>query len=423
MPTFAPIPPKSPTALRVLHTSDWHIGKRLFNQTRYDEFEAFLTWLITVIDRHKIDVLLVAGDVFDTMTPSNKAQELYYDFLGLVAKSHCEHIIITAGNHDSPTFLDAPKALLKSLNVQVIGQATDDPTDEVIVLKQDDDTLAIVLAVPYLRDKDIRASGSFDDSSQKLTQTNDGIAKHYRTLSEYAKALQADCTKATPIIATGHLFAAGASVSSEDDGMRKETVVGTLGQLDASVFDESIDYVALGHIHAPQTVANQDRIRYCGSPIAMGFGEAGKIKQVLIADFDPKTPTIYSLAVPIFVPLVRIKGDFDTISNKLNQLIAQDQKTYAEIEYTGDTLMPQLASLIRQMLEHTPITALNIINKSQYQHILKATHQGESLKELSELDVFKKRLERAELDSGHEALIHAYQAVLHAIHDSDDNAL
>ncbi|MGV8584468.1 exonuclease subunit SbcD, partial [Pseudomonas aeruginosa] len=165
------IPPKPQTALRILHTSDWHIGKRLFNHSRYDEFEAFLDWLHIAIDTHDINALIVAGDIFDTVTPSNKAQELYYEFLAKVAKSCCQHVIITAGNHDSPTFLDAPKVILKTLNVWVIGQATTDINDEILLLKdksQDglDIVRAIILAVPYFRDKDVRVGGSFELTGQ-----------------------------------------------------------------------------------------------------------------------------------------------------------------------------------------------------------------------------------------------------------------
>ena len=125
MPAFAIKP------LTILHTSDWHLGRRLYGRMRYEEFEAFLSWLQETISAQKVDVLIVAGDIFDTMTPSNRAQALYYEFLGKVSKLCCEHIVIVAGNHDSPTFLDAPSKVLKFLNVHVIGTACDDLNDEV----------------------------------------------------------------------------------------------------------------------------------------------------------------------------------------------------------------------------------------------------------------------------------------------------
>mgnify|MGYP003701507559 FL=1 len=119
--------------LTILHTSDWHLGRRLYGRMRYEEFAAFLNWLEETISARHVDVLIVAGDIFDTMTPSNRAQALYYEFLGKVSTLCCEHIVIVAGNHDSPTFLDAPSQVLKFLNVHVIGTACDDLNDEILV--------------------------------------------------------------------------------------------------------------------------------------------------------------------------------------------------------------------------------------------------------------------------------------------------
>lgn len=426
------IPPKPNTTLRLLHTSDWHIGKRLFNQSRYEEFEAFLDWLSLSISTHDVDVLIVAGDVFDTATPSNKAQELYYDFLGKVAKSTCQHVIITAGNHDSPTFLDAPKTILKSLNVQVIGQATSNPSDEILVLSDDANVArAIVLAVPYLRDKDVRSGGSFEMSGQRDAETAQGIAHHYQTLSIHANVLKHQLQSQPnqpliPLIATGHLFVAGASTSSRDDGMRQETFVGTLGQIPASIFDDSLDYVALGHIHAPQKVAGQDRIRYCGSPIAMGFGEVGKTKQVLLVDFDPKTankPCIHALPVPVFTKLVRLSGDTNTIKHALSPLIDQDRTIYAEIVYDGQTLEPNFAKDIKAFLADTKVLPLNIQNHTQRRHILKSTHPSDNLKHLTVTDVFERLLEQREIcDDDKKALKTAYENILLAISEEDNMA-
>src|SRR5690606_17321243 len=101
---------------------------------RYEEFEAFLDWLVATIEQRAVDAVLVAGDVFDTSTPSNRAQALYYRFLCRVAASRCRHVVVVAGNHDSPSFLDAPRELLRALDVHVVGQASEEPEHEVIVL-------------------------------------------------------------------------------------------------------------------------------------------------------------------------------------------------------------------------------------------------------------------------------------------------
>ena len=274
--------------LTILHTSDWHLGRRLYGRMRYDEFEAFLNWLQDAISTQQVDVLIVAGDIFDTMTPSNRVQALYYEFLGKVSKSCCQHIVIVAGNHDSPTFLDAPSNVLKFLNVHVIGTACEDLRDEVLVLDDADGTPhCIIAAVPYLRDRDVRSSSAGESADNKDANVIKGIRAHYDEVASIAKAKQAKLVEVhqrhIPIIATGHLFAAGGT-TTEDDGVR-ELYVGSLGKISADMFDEGFDYVALGHLHVPQRVGGRESIRYSGSPIAMGFGEARQQKQVLLVQF------------------------------------------------------------------------------------------------------------------------------------------
>lgn len=274
--------------LKILHTSDWHLGRRLYGRLRYDEFESFLQWLEDTISAQQVDILIVAGDIFDTMTPSNKAQALYYEFLGRVSRSCCQHVVIVAGNHDSPTFLDAPSNVLKFLNVHVIGTACDDLEDEVLVLGDDNNNPhCIIAAVPYLRDRDVRSSSAGESADSKDANVIKGIRTHYDEVASIAKGKQAELIKIhqrhIPIIATGHLFAAGGK-TTDDDGVR-DLYVGSLGKISADMFDEGFDYVALGHLHVPQRVGGLESIRYSGSPIAMGFGEAKQQKQVLLIQF------------------------------------------------------------------------------------------------------------------------------------------
>jgi len=303
--------------MKFLHTSDWHLGRSLYGRKRYAEFAAFLDWLIQTIEDEKVDALLVAGDVFDTSTPSNRAQELYYRFLCRVAASCCRHVVVVAGNHDSPSFLNAPKELLRALNVYVVGSMTDDPADELIVLKNNpqisqmdadkktkqnnlgesaqsaDNVDAIICAVPYLRDKDIRTvepGETIDDKNRKLVE---GLKAHYEAVVELAEtkrnhlresAQSAD--KYIPIIAMGHLFTAGGK-TVDGDGVR-ELYVGSLAHVGEEVFPSSIDYLALGHLHVPQAVGSAEHIRYCGSPIPMGYGEATQEKKVVLIEFSPQ---------------------------------------------------------------------------------------------------------------------------------------
>ena len=275
--------------LTLLHTSDWHLGRRLYGKPRYDEFKQFLDWQLQTLREQKVDVLLIAGDIFDTTAPSNQAQNLYYDFLSQVCHTDCRHVIIVAGNHDSASFLEAPKQLLKAFNIHIIGSMSDTPTDEVITLSDKaGQPELIVMAVPYLRDRDVRTVGHgerLEDKERKLTQ---GIKAHYAQIADIAIAQQAQLhakyKRSIPIVATGHLFTVGGQ-TMEGDGVR-DLYVGSLGSIGAEIFHPQIDYVALGHLHIPQAVGGQPHIRYAGSPIAMGFGESRQQKQVHLLRFD-----------------------------------------------------------------------------------------------------------------------------------------
>ena len=250
--------------MKILHTSDWHIGSSLYGRKRYDESEQFLRWLVETIENHSVEALLVAGDIFDTSTPSNTAQELYYRFLNEVSKTTCRHVIVTGGNHDSPSFLDAPKALLKAFNVHVVGSAAEREEDEVLVLKDaHNNPEVIVCAVPFLRDRDVRQSNEGESYRDKENRLVEGIISHYQKVYEEACKERNELGKSLPIIGMGHLFIAGSSIykrSGEASGER-DLYVGNLGQVPADQLPP-FDYFALGHLHIPQKVVRCRRINF-----------------------------------------------------------------------------------------------------------------------------------------------------------------
>ncbi|WP_419605784.1 exonuclease subunit SbcD, partial [Thiolapillus sp.] len=221
--------------MKVLHTSDWHIGRSLYGRKRYEEFEAFLTWLAETIQENSIDALLVAGDVFDTSAPSNRAQELYYRFLCRVAASSCRHVVVIAGNHDSPSFLNAPKELLKALDVHVVGSSTESLEDEVLVLRnQQGVPELIVCAVPYLRDRDIRVAEASERIKDKERKLIDGIRTHYAAVAALAEQKREELGVNIPIVAMGHLFTAGGR--TVDGDVVRELYVGSLAHVTAGIF-------------------------------------------------------------------------------------------------------------------------------------------------------------------------------------------
>ncbi|MDX5347081.1 MAG: exonuclease subunit SbcD, partial [Hymenobacteraceae bacterium] len=209
--------------MRVLHTSDWHLGQRLVNNERTEEHRLFLNWLIKTICDQEIDLLLIAGDIFDTGFPSNTALKLYYDFLREVKQTCCRDIVIIGGNHDSVSTLNAPAELLRHFNVHVVGGAPADAADEVVLIRDPSGAVgAVVCAVPFLRDKDVRLSIPGESDEQRETRLKQGICDHYTRLVPLVQPYK---QQQIPVIATGHLFAAGGSTSDSE----KEIHVGNLG--------------------------------------------------------------------------------------------------------------------------------------------------------------------------------------------------
>ena len=379
--------------MKLLHTSDWHLGRLLYGKKRDAEFNAFLDWLLDTLKREQIDVLVVAGDVFDTSMPSNQAQALYYQFLTRVAQTGCRHVVVIAGNHDSPSFINAPQQLLSSLNIYVVGQACDDLNDEVLILKDvNQQPELIICAVPYLRDRDIRSVSAGESSEDKAQKLIAGIQSHYDAVAELAQGWRNTVTTSIPIVATGHLFTAGGKVQ-KDDGVR-DLYVGELSHFSAARFPAVFDYIALGHLHVPQKVAGQEHIRYCGSPIPMGFGEAKQQKEVCLAHFEgSQLMTVTSIPVPSFQDLTRVQGSWLQIEEELIKLKERDQSIWIEVVYQGDELMPNLREQIEALTQNSKLEVLRIQNQRIMQKTLEAGSATESLDELNPTDVFERCLD------------------------------
>ncbi len=403
--------------MKVLHTSDWHLGRRLYGRGRHAEFDAFLDWLVTIIEQEGVDLLLVAGDVFDSSAPPNRAQSQYYRFLHRIAASPCRHVVVIGGNHDSPSFLDAPRQLLAALSVHVIGKAADDPADEVLVLTNDDDApMAIVCAVPYLRDRDIRQVEAGESVTAKAQKLVEGIERHYAAVGEVAERRRGELGGDLPIIGMGHLFAAGGE-TVEGDGVR-ELYVGSLAHVSGAVFPDCFDYVALGHLHKPQRVGGHEHKRYCGSPLPMGFGEAGQRKQVCLVEFDGCKPAVRQIDVPCFQRLESLTGDWESLAASIEALVAAEQPVWLEITYDGAEQMPDLRQRLEAAVADSAVEILRIRNNRVVERALGRLHEEEMLDDLDIDEVFQRCLDahavpseqRAELEGAYREVVTALLA-------------
>ncbi len=424
--------------MKILHTSDWHLGRALYGRKRYVEFEHFLDWLLKTIAQEQADVLLVAGDVFDTGTPGNTAQALYYRFLHRVAASCCRHVVIIAGNHDSPSFLNAPRELLKALDVHVVGNLTEDLNDELLVLNDaQGHPEMIVCAVPYLRDRDIRVAEAGESITDKERKLIEGIRNHYAGIVSLARQKRAALGADIPVVAMGHLFTAGGK-TVEGDGVR-ELYVGSLAHVAANIFPDDLAYVALGHLHVPQKVGGSDNVRYSGSPLPMGFGEAGQQKSVVLVEFfSPKTASdaqsheqttgwrgrslIKLIPVPVFQKLERIQGDLTLILSRIRELVENDTQSWLEVIYEGDAALGVIG--LRQSLDDavsgTQLDILCIKNSKAMNRVLRRTCDQETLDDLNVKDVFVRCLAAYGVPQVQQPeLIVAYDEIVHMLYATD----
>lgn len=392
--------------MRILHTSDWHLGQFFINKSRAQEHQKFITWLLQQVRENDVDAVIIAGDIFDTGSPPSYARELYNQFVIGMNKLG-RQLIILAGNHDSVSTLNESKNILAQLNTQVISAASEDLASQVLTLKNKTGEVgAIVCAIPYLRPRDIMQSRSGESGQQKQQALGQAIGQHYRDVFGLAEK-QRDALNNTssnnpvPIIATGHLTAMGVTTSESV----RDIYIGSLEAFPAKDFPAA-DYIALGHIHRPQRVAKTDHIRYCGSPIPLSFDELGSDstiskKEVLLVDFkDGKLNQVESLTVPLFQPMQVIKGDLNSIEQQLAQFTSDASNenedcqlpTWLSIEVDTQDYLNDLQQRIQALTADMNVEILQLrrARKQQQQRIER--EDKELLAELSPEDVFERRL-------------------------------
>jgi len=384
--------------MKVLHTADWHIGKILHKQSLKNELELFFNWLIKVISIESVDVLLVSGDIFDLANPSSKDRQLYYNFLSKLSKLDLQ-VVITGGNHDSINLLDAPKEILESLSITVIGGAKEKIEDELIPIKnKSGETELVIAAVPFLRDKDLRNRNSDQVFKDRAEAVRVGIKNHYAQLADICASEYPDL----PCIAMGHLYAKGSLTSDSE----REIQVGNTAAIESSIFSPIFDYVALGHIHRPQIIGKNENIRYSGSPIALSFSEIKDEKLVLVAEIKKKNDvTVQAHMVPKFRELKRFKGSYDQVKSKLEKYSPDfELDSFVELEINETTFSSAILSKVEELVDQFEGTEKYTIlkHKTVFAEGAKDTSDlfthGQNIEDLTPIDVFNKRLEQESLD-------------------------
>ncbi|MBI9061164.1 MAG: exonuclease SbcCD subunit D C-terminal domain-containing protein [Marinilabiliaceae bacterium] len=406
--------------MKILHTSDWHIGQRLHGNDRDEEHRLFFDWLIRQINTEQVDALLIAGDVFDVGFPSNSALKLYYTFLTSLIGTSCRQVVIIGGNHDYISTLEAPAKVLEALNIKVIGGARENLEEELITLKSTDDVPEVVIAaVPFLRDKDIRLVNMGESYEDRVEAVNQGIVNHYQQVADLA------AKNHLPIIAMGHLYVQGAALSESE----REIHIGNLAGLDVRSFPNLFDYVALGHIHRPQKLDLDGRVRYCGSPLPLSFSECQDQKQIIVLDVnDSGISAINPIAIPGFRRLISFKGNFPDVEMKMKGYVTSSQlNDWAEVTIEEPEMNPALRTQFEELVErmNTMDNGWRIIKPSlrfeNQNNLGFEQEETASLADMAVTDVFDRLLETRQVNNREELAQTFAELMDHVQHQTEND--
>ncbi|MDR2057667.1 MAG: exonuclease SbcCD subunit D C-terminal domain-containing protein [Dysgonamonadaceae bacterium] len=368
--------------MKLLHTADWHLGQIFYEYDRKEEHALFLSKLKKKINELSIDVLLIAGDVFDSPNPSAASQKMFYRFLReTIDVNPLLQIVIIAGNHDSAARLEAPNPLLEEMNITVrgvvkkIAEGSIDYNHLLVPLKEKNETAAWCMAVPYLRQGDYPEAESYTE----------GVRKMYETLYEKIP----DKTK--PIVAMGHLQATGSEISENDRSER--TVIGGLECVSPDSFPPEIAYTALGHLHRAQQVSGRKNVRYAGAPLPMSFAEKNNKQSITLIEIDGKDVKIECIEMEAPVKLLSIPKEAKLLPEVLEEIALLPEgeiaanSPYLEIKVLITEPEPLLRSHIEEALKNKSVRIARITAVTRGKSIKTKTTAYAELQTIHPLDM------------------------------------
>ena len=376
--------------MKILHTSDWHIGKQLHKYDLSADMDLFFEWMIGYIKTEQVDVLLVSGDIFDQANPSQVAYKQYYDLLKSLIGLDCK-IILTGGNHDSAAVLNAPKELLRAFDITVIGGATDALAEMFVEIEKGGEKL-VVAAVPFLKDRDIRKSVAGETYATKIEQIKSGLEAYFSAVNQYYK----DHFSGEPFIVMGHLYVQGSTMSESE----RDIQIGNQAGVEAYMFEEVPHYVALGHIHKPQVISQTHNIHYCGSPVALSFSERKHQKQInVITIKDQAITDVEIVHIPKHRNLITYEGDLQEVTQKLEAYTEETTlKSLVEIIVNEEAESIERRQAFEEFINSQPNELLEIVKsrlnfKSKIRGASDAFAVGTDVADVTPMQMFEKKLE------------------------------
>lgn len=410
--------------MKILHTSDWHLGHQLHGYNRDYEHQAFLDWLAETLEQQQVDALLVAGDIFDTANPPASAWRMLYRFMARLAQTMPKlDVVMIGGNHDSPSKLDAPHELLKAFDLHMVGGIHRDENGEldhqrmlVPLTDKSGEQAAWVLAVPFLRSADLR--------TEDLQEDDDRLIKGVETL--YAEMTEVARNQKTPeqaLIGMGHAYMASGKLSEMSE---RRVLGGNQHALPVSIFADDISYVALGHLHLAQRVAKQEHIRYSGSPLPLSMSERGYNHQVVLVDLDgDKVTEIESLPIPRAVDMLKVPGSPAPLEQVLEELKAleveecpREQQPFLEVHILLDKPQALLREKVLGALEGKAVRLAKITPHYRQQEQQDSLNYRR-LSEVSPQQVFSLSWSKKYDGEPDEAMAAAFETLLTQLEESE----
>ena len=406
--------------IRILHTADWHLGQTFFGYDRTQEHEHFLDWLAGVLTKNKIDVLIVAGDVFDVSNPSAASQRMFYRFIHRVTTENPRlQLVVVAGNHDSAARLESPLPLLQEMRTEIKGivrkqNGKIDYEHLLVELKNAaGEVEALCLAVPFLR------QGDYPVVETEGNPYAEGVKELYARLLKYALKKRTD---GQALVAVGHLLATGSEIAEKDHSER--IIIGGLESVSPESFPEQIVYTALGHIHKAQRVSGRENIRYAGSPLPMSFAEKhyhhGVVKVTLDEGWAVEiekleyTPLVRLLSIPATEAAAP-----DEVLDELRglELPEDEPMPYLEVKVKLSEPEPMLRQQIEEILEGKPVRLARIV--SSYRQAAEGSVEEEvltaGLQEMNPLQIVKATFENSYQTEMPEELVNLFQEACRTI--------
>lgn len=400
--------------IRILHTADWHLGQTFFGYDRTQEHEHFLDWLAGVLTKNKIDVLIVAGDVFDVSNPSAASQRMFYRFIHRVTTENPRlQLVVVAGNHDSAARLESPLPLLQEMRTEIKGivrkqNGKIDYEHLLVELKNAaGEVEALCLAVPFLR------QGDYPVVETEGNPYAEGVKELYARLLKYALKKRTD---GQALVAVGHLLATGSEIAEKDHSER--IIIGGLESVSPESFPEQIVYTALGHIHKAQRVSGRENIRYAGSPLPMSFAEKhyhhGVVKVTLDEGWAVEiekleyTPLVRLLSIPATEAAAP-----DEVLDELRglELPEDEPMPYLEVKVKLSEPEPMLRQQVEEILEGKPVRLARIV--SFYRQAAEGSVEEEvltaGLQEMNPLQIVKATFENSYQAEMPEELVNLFQ--------------